>query len=356
MPATSASDGSIRAVCNQHGGGTWAFAFERDGRLRPGWPVALDGMSFGLTGTEPQLVDGRLFVLWDVETPESSVRVDAVDATGSRTTGVVVRPGGWGWSLGRNGVAFHVTFADDWPVASTVINAVDLGGVRHGWPITIAGLTSRPSVGPDGRVYVVSGAYDQSTSRVLAFDSDGHQVLTSEVLPVVADSEWNGAGAPVQLAPPVVAADGTSYLVSGTAVYAIDRADGTVRAGWPFGGSAPLAWTGTCGREAVGAVGCGQFRAEGVTGPNGTLYLPLEADRTSRGGSLVAVRVDGQVEAGWPIVLAKPGAAFWSVAVGPDGTVYGLAVEPEVNRLLSATILALDPAGTILYRRTVMEP
>jgi hypothetical protein len=47
---------------------------------------------------------------------------------------------------------------------------------------------------------------------------------------------------------------------------------------------------------------------------------------------------------------------FLDVAVGGDGTVYGLVVEPEGRRKASATVLAIDPDGKTRYRRTIVEP
>jgi hypothetical protein len=70
----------------------------------------------------------------------------------------------------------------------------------------------------------------------------------------------------------------------------------------------------------------------------------------------VAIAPDGTVRPGWPVYLTKAGAAFWSVDVGADGTVYALAVEPETGRMTSATILAIAPDSTVRYRTTVVEP
>jgi hypothetical protein len=70
----------------------------------------------------------------------------------------------------------------------------------------------------------------------------------------------------------------------------------------------------------------------------------------------VAIGPDGRVRPGWPVVLERPGAEFWSVVVGSDQTAFALAIEPEAGERSSATILAIGPDGTVRYRVTVVEP
>jgi len=74
------------------------------------------------------------------------------------------------------------------------------------------------------------------------------------------------------------------------------------------------------------------------------------------GGSLAAVGPDGRVRPGWPVDLKRPGAEFWSVVVGSDGTVFALAVEPQAGDTSSASILAIAPDSTVRYTTTVIEP
>ncbi len=59
-----------------------------------------------------------------------------------------------------------------------------------------------------------------------------------------------------------------------------------------------------------------------AVGPDSALYLPLQARDASVGGNIVAVGRNGRVRPGWPVELRRPGAEFWSVVVGSDGTVY----------------------------------
>lgn len=68
-----------------------------------------------------------------------------------------------------------------------------------------------------------------------------------------------------------------------------------------------------------------------VAGPDGMLYLSLEPASEGRGGSLDAIGKDGRRPAGWPVELSRAGSKVWDVAVGEDGTVVALAVEPEVE-------------------------
>ena len=93
-----------------------------------------------------------------------------------------------------------------------------------------------------------------------------------------------------------------------------------------------------------------------AVGPDSTLYLPLQARDVTVGGIIVAVGPDSRVRPGWPVELRRPGAEFWSVVVGSDGTVYALAIEPEARGSSSASILALAPDSTVLYTTTIIEP
>ena len=52
---------------------------------------------------------------------------------------------------------------------------------------------------------------------------------------------------------------------------------------------------------------------------------------------------------GWPVELKRAGSEFWSVVVGPDGTAYALAIEPESSPTSSASILAIAPDSTVRY-------
>ncbi|MEO7664480.1 MAG: hypothetical protein ABIV26_05085, partial [Candidatus Limnocylindrales bacterium] len=70
----------------------------------------------------------------------------------------------------------------------------------------------------------------------------------------------------------------------------------------------------------------------------------------------VALGPDGGMRAGWPVELRHAGAEFWSIAVGADGIVHALAIEPENATTSSATIVAFAPDSSVVYRSTVIEP
>ena len=107
--------------------------------------------------------------------------------------------------------------------------------------------------------------------------------------------------------------------------------------------------------EAEDGLNCGDIGLP-VVGPDTTLYLRLAARDETVGGSIVAVDPAGQVRRGWPVELARPGAEFWSIVLGWDGTAYALAIEPESDSGSSATILAIAADGTVRHRSTLIEP
>jgi hypothetical protein len=56
------------------------------------------------------------------------------------------------------------------------------------------------------------------------------------------------------------------------------------------------------------------------------------------------------------VELKRPGAEFWSVVVGSDGTVFALAVEPEAGGTSSASILAIAQDSRVRSITTILEP
>jgi hypothetical protein len=252
--------------------------------------------------------------------------------------------------LGSDGAAYLL--------AATEIVALDVGGVRAGWPVTVQGegFLSYPTIGPQGRVYVtqIQGSGASTHSQTLVFEPDGRSVaIGSAGLPMTAAGEWDGAGA----APngPMLAADGTAFVVGDlagrTEAYAIDPS-GLPMPGWPYRLAAGSQMQGTCPPLTVG---CLIWRTIPSVGPDDTLYLLLAAADTKSGGSIVAIAPDGQVRAGWPVQLPAAGAGFWSAVVGSDGTVYALAVEPSASRN-SWTLYAIGPDGTVRARTPVVKP
>jgi hypothetical protein len=368
-----AEDGSVRIVCTMENpdGNMFdpvgAFAFEPNGRLRAGWPVSIEG--FFITG---QVVgdDLTLFVsqsLGDVEIegqPSFDSGLVTIAADGTIASGVRSTDVGdcCTWKVGLDGIAYGVAsgFPDQAPMPRpSRLTAMDHSGVRSGWPVSFEGIASAPAFGPGGRIALTVASDDAKTSRVLVFEPEGTAVSARSAALPVATAEYTGdtggctVGSPQ---PPVVARDGTTFVYSelDSAIYAIDPSLATIQ-DWPFEPGAPLA-VARPGLESEHEAGYCPASVVPAVAPDRTLYLAIEARDTTVGGRLLALGLDSQVRPGWPVDLLRPGSEFWSVVVGPDGTVYALAIEPESAGSSSATILAIAPDSTVRYRTTIVEP
>jgi hypothetical protein len=169
------------------------------------------------------------------------------------------------------------------------------------------------------------------------------------------DESWHDTGgcspSPQQ---PLVASDGTivTFSEADNAIAAIEPSL-LPNYGWPYQPTRPLVRRDE--RYVKEDAYC-PLIAIPALGPDSSVFLPIQARTAAVGGSLVAVNPDGRVRRGWPVELKKPGAEFWSVAVGSDGTVYALAVEPESSRTSSASILAIAPDSTVRYTTTLINP
>jgi hypothetical protein len=333
LPVT-ADDGSVRLVCSTitaagHPSHSRAFAFDPRGRSLAGWPVDLPDQ---ISPSQASVVGDTLVVMaqevgeWD----------EAVDQS----------PGVW------------------WLVGVAADGTLRVGG-RHEVPD--AENYGFPELGPEGIAYQLAEVDNRTKIRTLAFDADGQiSPVASAEVPIYVLGTYSGAG-PSEPAV-VVAADGAAFLLSDDwrAVYGLDPA-GQIMAGWPHQFDPGPQWRGSCPADVTG---CGVNLSTAAVGPGDVLYLPREGGilgylPRSRGGpvyplraggSLVAIGQDGRVRPGWPVVLTRPGAEFWSVVVGSDRTVYALAIEPEAGERSSATILAISPDGRVRYRVTVVEP
>ena len=371
-------DGSVRVVCTLENpeGNMYspirAFAFDRESRAMTGWPVDLAGPAVTGRTVGDVLTLSETFGS-DVITegqPSHTVRLATVAADGAFRSGAEVPmfpiwpwPGDR-WSVGPDGIVYGV-IADGGSgqpgvAEESQITALDLSGERAGWPIRIDGIASGPAFGSGGQIVVTVGSFVGRTSRVLAFDRDGQAISArSTELPIATGVLWEfGVDGPYDCGvpsprPPLITQDGTIFVFSeiDEAIFALD-ASLEVMSGWPVNAGPlerPNPWLGhdgiTCPSLALPAAG-----------PDGTLYLALQARGSSVGGSLVAVGPDGRVRPGWPVELPRPGAEFWSVVVGSDGTIYALAIEPEPGEASSATILAIAPDSTVLYTTTIIEP
>ncbi len=208
--------------------------------------------------------------------------------------------------------------------------------------------------GPDGRILVTVGSYEGDTTRVLAFERGGKAASAASARLPLDTAEGGVDCAPWGPEPPVATQDGTMFVVSEieTPVFGLDHSL-SVLPGWPYRPATPLEWPGR--NDPRNEISCGWYEAP-AAGPNGALYLPLQARRSTVGGSLSAIEANGEQRSGWPVELDRPGAGFWSLVVGSDGTAYALAVEPEAGDAASATLLAIAPAGRVLYRSTIIDP
>jgi hypothetical protein len=363
-PPEVASDGSVTVACL-----TWATSdgrartsasrFDAAGRLVATWSYA------GEPTGRPRVVDGRLLLVAREVTeqqvtgadgqPETSYTaaywLDEVAADGTRRSGARLAAAEAGWSvvLGPDGTAYHVDTVDG------VITAFDMDGQRAGWPVRLGGGLSTLGFGPDGLGYVTVASASQGAARLVVVARDGSTVARSDRLPITGASAWSGAGPDGGPMAPLVADDGTAFVIGEaddhTVVYAIDPS-GNVLSGWPYRADTAVQWQGTCPAETAG---CGVWRAIPAVGPDGVVYVPLAAPDAQIGGSVVAIGLDGRAVPGWPMHLARRGAEFWS-ATSSDAIAWALAVEPETGGGSSATILAFAADGTVLSRTTVLGP
>jgi hypothetical protein len=315
-----------------------------------GWPVQL---------RPGHQTVGR--VIGDVLTTFTDSTMTTIAANGAIQRGVRV-PNvetccGDEWAVGPDGIAYGAV-----PVSGSIegsaevsrIAAVDLSGMRSGWPVKIDGMASGPAFGPGGRTVLTVGSFAGGTSRVVALDAGGTAVSAVSVSLPIDTAETGVDCTPGSPEPPVVAQEGTTFVFSeiDTAVYALDPSLKLMR-GWTYRAATPLVRPGW--NDPRYDIPCPAIGRPAV-GPGNVLYLPLQARNASVGQRIVAVGPDGRARAGWPVELQRPGAEIYSVIVGSDGIVYALAVEPESRGGSSATILAIAPDGTVLYRTTIMDP
>ena len=363
-------DGTVRIICNETDlpqpdndpADVRAFAFDSGADVMPGWPVQLQPAwpsrcTAVVIGDEITILEGQVAPV--TQPWVSTIAADGATRSGTPVPGIEMWCGGT-WAVGPDGVAYgSMHEVGDSPAApkSSVLVAVRFDGARAGFPVKIDGIASGPAFDAAGRIVVTVSSFPRPTSRVVAFDQNGTGVSASSAeLPlatgVVAYSD--GAyecGAP-RPRPPLIAQDGTIFVFSeiDISIFALDPLL-EVMGGWPYWPATSLVYRFSPREE----LGCGSLALPAV-GPDSTLYLPLQARDASVGGTIVAIGPDGRVRPGWPVELRRPGAAFWSVVVGSDGTVYALAIEPESDNSSSASILAIAPDSTVRWTTTIIEP
>jgi hypothetical protein len=247
--------------------------------------------------------------------------------------------------------------APESPKTSSLTALGPLGAV-DGFPVVITGLASAPAFDSKGQLHVTVEESINAQAKLLVFDTSGHSVSGGTgFLGPEASADCVGIEGTCEVPiSPLVGSDGRRFVVgspgAGTEVTAVDAA-GAGLTGWPFRTNPRQQGIQNCPPDA----GCDGYQ---LTGPalsaSDVLYLAIDAADPSTGGSLVAVGPDGTVEAGWPVVLSRSDAAFWSVIVGADGTVYAVAAEREAGFTASATILALAPDGSKRWSTTIIDP
>ena len=370
------ADGSVRAVCVV-GKAMRAFALDASGRLMAGWPVDLPAGDLPTWMSDPiGLVDGVLYAVLVGSDPASAMLV-RVSRDGSVHAGVRVSESD-SYAFGRaaigpDGTGYVFDLSD-----GTVIWAIDLDGLRPGFPITIEGWASTPAFGPGGRFYMAvddpdAPAAQTPSSQVVAFTGDG-RVVSGWPATIPIDT-WTGFGDPAgPPLPPVVASDGSVYVTGwiagtkGAVAYALGPS-GVRRPGWPYRSDEGI----LTGRPSGVTCPCEPcvfpvffIDTAPLAGPDDSLVLVQLADKSVSGGNrIVAVGPDAEVRAGWPVTLAEKGSWFASIAVGADKNVYAYAVEPagtlrnecgEKYPVHSGTVVALDGHGDTIYTTTIVAP
>lgn len=361
-------DGSVRLLCTLENPeqnivrGVRAYAFDSAGVMLAGWPIDLDDYFAARVIGDVLFVHSQRPFGDDVEVGQPAGNSWMLEIAADAT----VRVGELveytldcclnSWAVGPDGISYGTThrFGDASTAPTSELTGVGFNGTPAGFPVEIDGIASKPAFDEGGRIHVTVGSPLEPPARALVFDSNGRSIGGSDELGISATSDWSGAGGEFPAAP-LVYGDGETLLVDttdGTTVTSVDP-EGQVMSGWPYRSSVRLEQNGVC---QSGDTGCGTFRAAPTTGRFGILYLLLRATNSSVGGSVIAIGQDGRVRNGWPVELKRPGAEFWSVVTGPDGTAYVLAIEPEPNGSHSATIVAIGLDSTVSYTATIIEP
>lgn len=365
------ADGSVRIICD----GTdlpqfdndlsdvRAFAYRSDGRLMAGWPVRLrPGSSERIVGDELTVLESQ--ILTDTPAPDRVSHENWLTTVGADGT---VRSGtkvpmlgtccGVRWAVGPEAVVYGAVdgeVAEPGMAESSQLTAMDLSGLRAGWPVTIDGVASEAAFTPAGRPVVTVGSAVRNTSRVLVFDRDATAASAGQAeLPITTIEAGVDCIAGVPRSP-IVAQDGTIFVYGelDTAVFALDPSL-KVMPGWPFTPPTPLERPDPArGQEGLNCLSL----ALPAVGPDRTLFLPLQARNAKVGGSIFAVGPSCEAGCGWPVELKRHGSEFWSIVVGSDGTVHALAIEPESGGAWSASVLGIAPDSTVRYVTTIVEP
>ena len=320
------------------------------GQVRQGWPIQLtdnfSGVFVGKQGfvvVAEALVGGQSRVLgfkpgsanpiawsrqvpgavWDVAfAGDSTVILKLNTGQGGQTAGFTVQAlnadgqplAGWP-TAGWNGMAVSPSgnvalwSYDTKSVASgsvevirTHLTVLDRAGhAITGWPKVLVGAASAPVFGPDGSLYVTSGAPGGSgTGSIVAFDGSGRP---KSGWPAPMPTGFSGVpvsvltGQPLAPQPPVLG-NGVLYVAgesSGRYLVAAFDLSGTKLPGWPY----VLPAGNTFADLGNGTPG-GPPESPRVAASGSVFFLAI----TPQGGSVIALDSHGSVRSGWPQTYA----------------------------------------------------
>ena len=273
------------------------MAIDAGGGMMPGWPLVLDGYDW----SEQQLGhDGTVYLIRrPFGTPTFDPSLGVIDEGAAL---VAFGPNGKprsGWPVPVPNIGRYLIGPDSDVVVWSLLNDVGElcssprrtlftvlgpdGRISSGWPRGSTGFASFPTLGPDGTLYYVS-----ATHKLYAHDRSG------EVMP-----GWpvavSGAGGGCGPESPLVAPDGTIYTV-GDEVSALSP-DGRPLAGWPYRPAAGM--IGPCfDTECYGG------HAPPVVAADGSVYLVVyPSDPSGVRAEVLAIDRRGQLKPGWPYRL-----------------------------------------------------
>ena len=196
-----------------------------------------------------------------------------------------------------------------------------------GWPLT---AVSKPTFGPDGTVYLLTGSRDaqnQDQNRLVAVDAAGR------VKP-----GWPLEGRPgSSFRALAMGPSGSVYVEEcgassvGCLLHRLD-VNGQELRGWPF--KVPTAFACPVFDP------CSSFL---VIGSDGTAYL-THWHQTERQTRITAIDAVGKIKIGWPVAAADLYGWFSEPQLSSDGTVFILTWPAGGNR--AANLLAFTPAGS----------